>query len=82
MNRDYQPTGPFLVMEVDTDGTVLLAEDLYYSGLTLIIDHGFGISSTFMHLSAFSVSVGDAVVQGDKIAEIGVSGRVTGTHLD
>lgn len=63
-------------------GTVLLAEDLYYSGLTLIIDHGFGISSTFMHLSAFSVSVGDAVVQGDKIAEIGASGRVTGPHLD
>ena len=63
-------------------GKVLLAEDLYYSGLTLIIDHGFGISSTFMHLSKFTVSVGDSVTQGDKIAEVGATGRVTGPHLD
>ena len=63
-------------------GTVLLAEDLYYSGLTLIIDHGFGISSTFMHLSKFDVAVGDAITQGRKIAEIGATGRVTGPHLD
>ena len=63
-------------------GTVLLADDLYYSGLTLIVDHGFGISSTFMHLSAFTVSVGDQVLQGDKSAEVGASGRVTGPHLD
>lgn len=64
------------------NGTVLLAEDLYYSGLTLIIDHGFGVSSTFMHLSKFTVASGDKVVQGEKIAEIGATGRVTGPHLD
>lgn len=63
-------------------GKVLLAEDLYYSGLTLIIDHGFGISSTFMHLSQFNVAVGDTVEQGHKIAEVGATGRVTGPHLD
>ena len=63
-------------------GKVLLAEDLYYSGLTLIVDHGYGISSTFMHLSKFTVSVGDTVQQGQKIAEVGASGRVTGAHLD
>ncbi len=63
-------------------GTVLLAEDLYYSGLTLIVDHGFGISSTFMHLSKFNVAVGDVITQGQKIAEIGATGRVTGPHLD
>ncbi len=63
-------------------GTVLLAEDLYYSGLTLIVDHGFGISSTFMHLSKMAVAVGDSVQQGQKIAEVGASGRVTGPHLD
>lgn len=63
-------------------GTVLLAEDLYYSGLTLIIDHGFGISSTFMHLSKADVATGDTVQQGDKIAEVGATGRVTGPHLD
>lgn len=63
-------------------GTVLLADDLYYSGLTLIIDHGFGVSSTFMHLSKMDVVVGDVVIQGQKIAEVGASGRVTGPHLD
>jgi murein DD-endopeptidase MepM/ murein hydrolase activator NlpD len=63
-------------------GTVLLAEDLYYSGLTLIIDHGYGFSSTFMHLSKFTVAVGDNVIQGQKVAEVGATGRVTGPHLD
>lgn len=63
-------------------GNVILAEDLYYSGLTLIIDHGYGISSTFMHLSKFDVTVGDQVKQGEKIAEVGATGRVTGPHLD
>ncbi|MCS4308975.1 murein DD-endopeptidase MepM/ murein hydrolase activator NlpD [Rheinheimera pacifica] len=63
-------------------GKVLLAQDLYYSGLTLIIDHGFGISSTFMHLSRFDVAVGDNIKQGQKIAEVGATGRVTGPHLD
>ncbi|MBU1309888.1 MAG: M23 family metallopeptidase [Gammaproteobacteria bacterium] len=63
-------------------GKVLLAEDLYYSGLTLIIDHGFGINSTFMHLSKMDVVAGDAVAKGDKIAEVGATGRVTGPHLD
>jgi murein DD-endopeptidase MepM/ murein hydrolase activator NlpD len=63
-------------------GTVVLAEDLYYSGLTMIIDHGFGISSTFMHLSKFTANTGDSVSQGDKIAEVGATGRVTGPHLD
>ncbi|MEH8017811.1 M23 family metallopeptidase [Rheinheimera muenzenbergensis] len=63
-------------------GKVLLADDLYYSGLTLIIDHGFGISSTFMHLSKMDVAPGDTVAKGDKIAEVGATGRVTGPHLD
>jgi len=63
-------------------GVVLLADDLYYSGLTLIVDHGFGITSTFMHLSKFNVVPGDRVTQGQKIVEVGASGRVTGPHLD
>lgn len=63
-------------------GEVLLAEDLYYSGLTLIIDHGMGVTSTLMHLDAINVKVGQQLRQGEKIAEVGATGRVTGPHLD
>ena len=63
-------------------GKVLLAEDLYFSGLTVIVDHGFGVSSTFMHLNAIKVKVGDNVAQSQHIADIGATGRVTGPHLD
>ena len=64
-------------------GTVVFAEpDLYYSGGTLIIDHGHGITSTYIHLSKLDVKVGDKIEQGNKVAEIGATGRVTGPHLD
>lgn len=64
-------------------GVVTLAEpDLYYSGGTLIIDHGHGLSSTFIHLSTLHVRVGQKVEQGDVVAEVGASGRATGPHLD
>lgn len=65
------------------DGLVTLyVPDMYYSGGTMIIDHGYGISSTFLHLSKEHVEVGQRVKQGDLIAEIGATGRVTGPHLD
>jgi murein DD-endopeptidase MepM/ murein hydrolase activator NlpD len=61
----------------------MLAEpDLYYSGGTLIIDHGMGITTTYIHLSALHVKAGDVLKQGQLIAEIGATGRVTGPHLD
>lgn len=64
-------------------GKVVFADpDLYYSGGTLIIDHGMGITSTYIHLSKLDVKVGDEIEQGQKIAEIGATGRVTGPHLD
>ncbi|WP_041523096.1 M23 family metallopeptidase [Gilvimarinus agarilyticus] len=64
-------------------GKVTLAEpDLFYSGGTLIIDHGHGLSSTFIHLSKVIVAVGQRVEQGDLIAEVGATGRSTGPHLD
>ena len=63
-------------------GVVTMAEDLYYSGLTIILDHGHGLSSSFLHLSKMSVSVGDVVNQGEIIGEVGATGRVTGPHLD
>lgn len=65
------------------DGLVtLFVPDMYYSGGTLIIDHGHGVSSTFLHLSKGHVKAGDSVKQGQLIAEIGATGRATGPHLD
>ncbi len=64
-------------------GKVLVAHnDMYYSGGTLIIDHGYGVTSTFIHLHKILVKPGDVVEQGDVIAQIGATGRVTGPHLD
>jgi len=75
------PVGTEIVAPID--GVVTLAhKDMYYSGGTLIIDHGLGVSSTFIHLSSLKVKQGDVVKQGQKIAEMGATGRVTGPHLD
>lgn len=75
------PTGTPVVAPVG--GVVTLAEpDLYYSGGTIIIDHGLGVNSTFLHLSKLTVKAGDKVTQGQKVGEIGATGRVTGPHLD
>jgi murein DD-endopeptidase MepM/ murein hydrolase activator NlpD len=64
-------------------GTVTLAHpDMYYSGGTLILDHGQGISSTFIHLDTILVAEGEELKAGDLIAEMGATGRVTGPHLD
>lgn len=64
-------------------GKVVFADnDLFYSGGTLIIEHGYGVTSTFIHLHKLHVSEGDEVKQGQRIAEIGATGRVTGPHLD
>ena len=65
------------------DGVVTLFEpDMYYSGGTMLIDHGLGVSSTFLHLSKGHVEAGTVVKQGQLVAEIGATGRVTGAHLD
>jgi murein DD-endopeptidase MepM/ murein hydrolase activator NlpD len=64
-------------------GKVTLAHpDMFYSGGTLLIDHGHGISSTFIHLSKVLVKEGQEVKRGEMIGEIGASGRATGPHLD
>ncbi|MEH6559098.1 MAG: M23 family metallopeptidase [Oceanicoccus sp.] len=75
------PTGT--PVSTPAPGLVTLAHpDMFYSGGTLIIDHGHGVSSTLMHLSKVLVSVGDEVVPGDIVAEVGSGGRATGPHLD
>jgi len=70
-------------VKAPADGLVTLAHpDMFYSGATLIIDHGHKLSSSFLHLHRILVKVGDRVRQGEVIAEVGKSGRVTGAHLD
>ena len=65
------------------NGTVTLAEpDLYYSGGTLIFDHGHGISTLYMHMNKVFVKKGQKVKQGDIIGNVGSTGRATGPHLD
>ena len=56
--------------------------DMFYSGGTLVIDHGHGLSSTFLHLSRILVEEGQRVAQGELVAEVGSGGRSTGPHLD
>lgn len=64
-------------------GVVTLAEpDLFYSGGTIVVDHGYLLSSTFLHLSKVLVEVGDELKTGDIIGEVGATGRATGPHLD
>ncbi len=60
----------------------LVHKDMYYSGGTLIIDHGYGISSTYIHLNSIDVKQGQTVKQGEQIGTIGATGRATGPHLD
>ena len=64
-------------------GVVTLAEkDLYYTGATLIFDHGHGISTLYMHMNEIFVEIGQEVKKGDIIGTVGKSGRATGPHLD
>jgi hypothetical protein len=62
-------------------GSVVLAEDLYFAGRTVIIDHGLGLYSLLAHLSTIRVAAGDRVARGDVLARSGATGRVTGPHL-
>jgi len=65
------------------DGIVTLAEpDLFYTGGTLIFDHGHGISTLYMHMKTLMVKKGQRVKQGDIIGTVGSTGRSTGAHLD
>ena len=65
------------------NGIVTLSEkDLFYTGATLIFDHGHGISTLYMHMNEIFVNVGDHVKKGDIVGTVGTSGRSTGPHLD
>ena len=74
------PTGT--PVKAPADGVVSFADaGLYLTGGTLVLDHGHGISSNFLHLSRIDVRPGDVVRQGDVIGAVGATGRATGPHL-
>ena len=73
------PEGAPIVAPVS--GIVSLSEELYLSGNTMVIDHGHGVSTSYLHMSRMDVKVGDRLEQGDKIGLVGKTGRVTGPHL-
>jgi len=71
------------MIKSSASGIVTMAEDdLYYTGGTIIMDHGHGISTIYSHLESIMVSVGDLINQGDIIGTVGSTGRSTGPHLD
>jgi hypothetical protein len=63
------------------DGRVALAGDLYFSGGTVLLDHGGGLFTQYMHLSRIDVKDGDVVAKGTVVGLAGATGRVTGPHL-
>ena len=70
-------------VKAPADGIVALAEDdLFYTGGTVMLDHGHGLTSVYSHLSAVTVAPGALVCQGELIGRVGATGRVTGAHLD
>lgn len=65
------------------DGVIVLASpDMYFTGGTLMIDHGHGLMSAFLHLSQLDVKLGQSVRRGEVVALSGMTGRATGPHLD
>lgn len=86
-----QPRSPHSGMDISSpfgadvkasnSGSVVVANNLYYAGKTVVIDHGLGVFSIYCHFSEIKVSIGDQVSKGDVIGEIGETGRVTGPHL-
>jgi murein DD-endopeptidase MepM/ murein hydrolase activator NlpD len=73
------PTGT--PVRAPAPGTIVLARSLYYSGGSVVIDHGLGLFSFFAHFSTITTKVGDVVKPGDIVGRVGATGRVTGPHL-
>ena len=86
-----QPRSPHLSLDIaaaegtkivsPTKGRVILVGDFFYAGNYIIIDHGYGLLTSYSHLSKISVEDNQIVTKGEKIGEVGSTGRVTGPHL-
>ena len=71
------------LVKAPADGMVVLVHpDMYFSGGTMIIDHGHGLTSAYLHMEDIWVEEGQILKQGDPIGTVGATGRVTGAHLD
>ena len=71
------------LVRAPADGVITLSHpDMYFSGGTIILDHGQGLSSTFLHLSKLLVETGMTVKKGEQIGRVGATGRASGPHLD
>ena len=68
-------------MRAGNSGVVVLAQPLYYAGNTVIIDHGLGLFTLYMHLSRITVREGQHVTRAQRLGLSGATGRVTGPHL-
>jgi len=77
---DYPVPASSPVLAV-ADGTVALAQDLFYPGNAVFIDHGDGLISMYFHLSDINVQTGQEVRKGDRVGQVGTTGRSTGPHL-
>jgi len=73
------PTGT--PVHAPNSGRIVLARDLYFTGNTVVIDHGLGVFSLLAHLSVMDVHQGELVTRGQIIGQVGATGRVTGPHL-
>jgi len=80
MGSDYPVPASSPVLAV-ADGTVVLAQDLFYPGNAVFIDHGDGLISMYFHLSEIDVQAGQGVRKGDRLGRVGTTGRSTGPHL-
>ena len=65
-----------------TGVVTLVHDDMFYTGGTIMLDHGYGLTSLYSHLSAVDVAVGQLIQKGERIGAVGSSGRATGAHLD
>lgn len=77
---DFRALTPLPIL-ASNDGTVVLVKERYYSGKTVIIDHGEGLYTCYFHLSDYRVNTGDSVARGQEIGLSGATGRITGPHL-
>lgn len=69
------------IVHAPNAGRIVVARSLYYSGNTVIIDHGLGVFSMLAHLSRIDVKEGDLIIANQTLGLVGATGRVTGPHL-